>query len=394
MPRITTHTNVGEYAIQGLTPGLIVRPSTQEDVAAALALANDAGAAVVPWGGGTQQTLGSPPARYDVALDMGGLDRVVEYEPADLTVTVEEGMALSKLQSILGERGQWLPLDPPLLPEATIGGVLATNASGPTRYRYGTARDLLIGITFALPSGELAKSGGRVVKNVAGYDLGKLQIGALGTLGVITQATFKVAPLAVQTETVAVEGPLSILMSIITSLADSLLAVNAIVISRGLGESQWRLTVQFAGGTAAVGRSQHDFGAFAEGLDILPTAISSALAGLDLPVLAKASVLPTNVAAVCEAFAAAGASLIAYPTVAIVYGAWRTLPTAKVIQDLRSLCVDTGGGALVLERAPIELKSQAGVWGDPRGDIDLMRRIKIEMDPGGILNPGRYIGGI
>ena len=244
------------YAVDGLSPRIVVMPATPHEVAAVLETANASGAAVLPRGGGTQTALGMPPQRYDVALDLKRLNGVVEYEPADLTVTVEAGMRLSELQKLLGEKGQWLPLDPPLPDEATIGGVLATNVSGPARLRYGSSRDLVIGMTVALASGEVVKSGGRVVKNVAGYDLAKLHIGALGTLGVIVQAVFKVAPLPVQDVAVMVPGDLEALGRLADALIDARLALLGLVLSKGAGETRWTLAARFAGGAAAVQRSQ------------------------------------------------------------------------------------------------------------------------------------------
>src|ERR687883_1494657 len=136
-----------------------------------------------------------PPRRLDQIIETTGLNRVVEYEPADLTVTVEAGMRFAELQQRLAEEGQFLALDPPAAEGATIGGVIATNASGPLRFAYGTARDLVIGTRVANPDGTLTRAGGRVVKNVAGYDLTKLYIGSLGTLGVIVELSFKLAPI-------------------------------------------------------------------------------------------------------------------------------------------------------------------------------------------------------
>ncbi len=243
------------YAVDGLSPALVAMPSTQQDVASVLAAADAAGAGVLPRGGGTQTGLGMPPRRYDLALDLRRLDRVVEYEPADLTMTVEAGLRLSELQRLLGEHGQWLPLDPPLPDEATIGGVLATNASGPSRLRYGSPRDLVIGMTVALASGELVKSGGRVVKNVAGYDLSKLHIGALGTLGVIVQAAFKTAPLPPRDTIVAVSGDLDALSKLADAIIEARLALLGLVLSRTTSEPIWTLAARFAGGVAAVERS-------------------------------------------------------------------------------------------------------------------------------------------
>ncbi|HWO72440.1 MAG TPA: FAD-binding oxidoreductase, partial [Dehalococcoidia bacterium] len=357
-------------AIDGVAPALQVRARTPAETAAALRLAAEHDAAVVPWGGGTQMGLGMPPERYDLALDLTGLNRVVEYEPADLTVTVEAGIRLADLQQALAERRQWLPLDPPLPLEATIGGILATNASGPARYRHGTARDLVIGMTVALPNGELVKSGGRVVKNVAGYDMAKLHIGALGTLGMIVQVTFKVAPLPARSEAVAVTGPLADVMSINARLHDSGLPLQALVLSNVAGPV-WRLLVRFAAGEAAVERALRDLrllisdfpglttsaGTVSE-LELLRPAVRAEAGG---DVVLRASIAPAAAEEVIGLFAARQALTAAYPASCVVYGRW---PAAKGIlaasvRELRA-SVEELGGSLVVEAAPPGLKAEAG----------------------------------
>jgi glycolate oxidase FAD binding subunit len=398
LPAEALDADAARYAIDGVQPALAARPANASEVTAALVAANEAGAAVVPWGSGSQQDLGMPPRRYDLALDLSRLDRVVEYEPADLTVTVEAGVRLGDLQRALGEHGQWLPLSAPLASGATVGGVLATNASGPERYRYGTARDLLIGIGFVLPDGTLAKSGGRVVKNVAGYDLGKLQIGALGSVGVIVQATFKVAPLPARRQTQRVEGTLPGLMSITRAVGDKLLAALAVVISGPSPQGRWRLEVEFAGGAAAVQRSLQELEtlAAASGLQAAQAAGGVPAAQPEDRLRVRASVQPSASSACCERLAGLDASVVAYPEAGIVYGAWRDAGAVDgaTLQALRRFCVESGRGAFVLERAPAVLKRGIGVWGDPPPSFEVMRRLKGELDPRAILNPGRFVGGI
>src|SRR5262245_30606663 len=149
---------------------------------------------VTPWGGGTRMAVGAPPGRAGLVLGLRRLARLLEHEPGDLTATAEAGMTFVAFQAELGQRGQWLSLDPPHADRATIGGILASNASGPRRHLYGTARDLLIGVTVVAADGTVIKGGGKVVKNVAGYDLPKLYIGSFGTLGVIAEATVRLRP--------------------------------------------------------------------------------------------------------------------------------------------------------------------------------------------------------
>src|SRR5919108_3018793 len=170
-------------------------PGTAEDLADALRDASARGQPIVPWGAGTLQHLGAPPPPDAVVLETGALGRLVDYTPGDLTITVEAGMPIDALQATLGEQGQWLPWDPPAPGAATVGGLLAAGASGPLRLGFGSPRDWVLGMRVALGDGRLVKSGGKVVKNVAGYETHKLHIGALGTLGVIIDVTFKVSPL-------------------------------------------------------------------------------------------------------------------------------------------------------------------------------------------------------
>ncbi len=179
-------------SVDGLLPSTVMRPDDAEDAARGLRLCDLAPAPVVVWGGGTQMRLGAPPRHYEVAFSTERMTRLLEHQPADLTCRVEAGMRLSDLHATLRAQGQRLPLDPPHPERATVGGMVAANTNGLSRGRYGTVRDWVIGIAVAYPSGKVARAGGKVVKNVAGYDLMKLHIGALGTLGVVAEVNFKV----------------------------------------------------------------------------------------------------------------------------------------------------------------------------------------------------------
>src|SRR5215813_4899212 len=182
------------YVLEGRTPEAVVFPGSKEEIAAILTLAGEHQVPVLPWGGGTALGVGAPPTRVGLVLGLKRLNRVLEHEPGDLTATVEAGITLAALQAHLGKRGQWLSLDPAQADRATLGGVLSSNDAGPRRHLYGSCRDLLIGLTVITASGATVKGGGKVVKNVAGYDLPKLFIGAFGTLGVIVEATVKLRP--------------------------------------------------------------------------------------------------------------------------------------------------------------------------------------------------------
>jgi glycolate oxidase FAD binding subunit len=182
------------YAIGGVAPHEALRPVSRDEVAEVLRAAARDHQAVAPWGGGTALSRDAAPDRYDVALDLTALDRVVEYEPEDLTLTAECGVTLAHLRALVAARGQELPLEAPHADRATLGGVLAANASGPRRLRFGAPRDRILGSRFALGDGTLARTGGKVVKNVAGYGIHRMLCGSRGGLGVILEASLKLAP--------------------------------------------------------------------------------------------------------------------------------------------------------------------------------------------------------
>src|SRR5438876_7173269 len=183
------------YAVDGVLPRFAVIPETVDQVSQIVALANEQGLTLITRGGGSRLNLGGIPERFDILLETTKLTRLLEHEAPDLTCHVEAGITLAELQAKLATKGQRLALDPPDAQQATIGGILASNASGPKRLRYGTARDMVIGLRVVQARGEVARSGGSVVKNVAGYDLNKLYIGSLGTLGIIVEVNFKLQPL-------------------------------------------------------------------------------------------------------------------------------------------------------------------------------------------------------
>lgn len=185
----------GAYAVQGLLPACVVAPANLDELAAVMRVAHELGAAVAPWGGGTQQNIGNPPARLDLVVRTERLNQVLVHEPDDLTISVAAGMTIGALRSYLAQYGQMLPLDPPLPDRATIGGLLATGMDGPRRLGYGTLRELLIGIAVVEADGRISRGGGMVVKNVSGFDMMKLYRGSLGTLAIIASANFKLQPI-------------------------------------------------------------------------------------------------------------------------------------------------------------------------------------------------------
>jgi glycolate oxidase FAD binding subunit len=338
---------------------------------------------------------------------------VVEYEPADLTVTVEAGMRFADLQALLREQGQLLALDPAVEPEATIGGVIATNVSGPLRFAFGTARDLVIGTRVANPDGTLTRAGGRVVKNVAGYDLNKLYIGSLGTLGVIVEMSFKLAPIPPATATLVgkfeslddVRAVVSsVLHSPLSPLAIELLGAGA-AHTAGL-PSATMLVLRLGGYQAAVERQARDLAAVMTGhggvrLDA-PDTIWDDLATMRRsrqPMLLKAAAPISAATSLVELLERELATLEpriwSHAGNGVAFAACAAPEDARVLTRLRQQVSTLGSNAsLVVQRCPDALKRDIDVWGDPGSSVALMRAIKAKLDPRNTLNPGRYVGGI
>ena len=192
------------YAVDGVLPNAVVLPSTVKELSEVVSLASDRGGAVTPYGGGTMMSLGNQPRGSGLVVVTTSLDGILQYEPSDLTITVQAGITLAKLAGVLAKEGQFLPLEVPFPGRATVGGLLAAAYSGPLSLFYGLPRDWLIGIRVVNANGTVTKAGGKVVKNVTGYDMNKLYTGSLGTLGIIAEATFKVAPKPPVSRTLAV----------------------------------------------------------------------------------------------------------------------------------------------------------------------------------------------
>ena len=391
LPAEAVSQDTAAFAVDGIEPDVVVSPSNTAEVAATIRCASEHAAALIPWGSGSRMWLGAAPERYTVALSLLKLDQIVEHEPADLTMTAGAGILFSDLQEHLAHHGQWLPLDPP--EAGTLGGLLAANASGPARMRHGTARDHVIGMEVVNADGETLKFGGRVVKNVAGYDMAKLHLGALGSLGVITRASFKVAPLAETRRTSRLDGPVDILMSTSLRLAGSGLSINGLILREGT--DYCHLDLSFAGGAAAVERSHREVSdlATAAGLSL---GEAPPFPDPSQDVVVRAGVLPTATASLCKALMATSASIIAYPTVGIVRGHWPSsqAPSVESLERLRSDCSGVAGGALILEKGPPDLKHSFDVWGPVRSDFGLMRGLKQQFDPQRVLSPGRFLGNL
>ncbi|MBI4507261.1 MAG: FAD-binding oxidoreductase [Chloroflexi bacterium] len=396
-------------AIHGIRPRLVCVPQSVAEVSAALRVAGAAGLAIIPAGGLTQLGLGAPPRRSDVLLDLRALAAVVEYAPEDLTATVQAGMRLVDLRRLLAERGQFLPLNPPLPDDATVGGILATNAHGSWRARYGALRDLLIGSRVVHGDGLVSHSGGKVVKNVAGYDLNKAWVGSLGTLGVVVEATFKLQPLpaargwseaAFADVAAAVGAAGRLARAPLPYLGAELLTPRAAA-AVGLA-AEHLLVVEWGGPAAAVARCQREWPALAHAAEARragdrQAAPPTATWGSADEVVLRAS-LPLGhvvplLAELESQWPAAGAVAQALTGTIRAAGPLELGPGAPLVRHLRGFATALGGW-LVVERAPLALKEQVDVWGPPAGPLELMRRLKQAFDPAGIMNHGRFVGGL
>jgi len=394
----------------GIQPQFVVAPESDQQLAAVLELANKSGLAVIPRGGGTKLDWGNAPKRADLILSTARLDRILEHVWADLTVTVEAGCTLQALQQTLAQHGQRLALDA-LWPEhATIGGVLSANDSGVLRIRFGALRDLLIGITLALPDGTLASSGGKVVKNVAGYDLPKLATGALGTLGVITRAVFRLHPLPRMATTITcVANQFSSAERLLAALLDSALAYSALQV-RIPAEDQRKIFVDvlFEGteqGIAAQIAHLQSLASFTTVLEAdhnvwksREVLHSQYLADPSSGAVLKMSTCPSDalaaIAGLTEiAKSRASSSVVVQATglgTILVRGARNELQhRAKLFREK----IESSGGSLIALGNSI-VGTDFDAWGSPGDALSLMRAIKVQLDPESTLNPGRFVGGI
>ena len=394
-------------AVAGVQSSFVVQPGNEQELAKVLNLANAAGLAVIPCGGGTKLEWGNRPARADVILSMARLNRVIEHAWADLTVSVEAGCTIAKLQETLAKHGQRLALDALWPDRATVGGVLSTNDSGALRLRFGSLRDLVIGVTVALADGTVASSGGKVVKNVAGYDLPKLMTGAFGTLGVITRAIFRLHPLPKETRTIScVTLNVSEAQRLVMAIQNSKLAHSALQICCGT-EMQPRVDVLFEGTGAGLAAQVEQLKLMMEAATISATGadvwntrqgVCSAEKKDDEFAVAKFASLPAQLAETIEMIARLSAAELGWKVVAQATGiGWLRLEGApaaidSVLRELRA-GFERNGGSFVIAHRPVD-RNELDAWGNGGDALPLMSAVKRQFDPQGTLNPGRFVGKI
>jgi glycolate oxidase FAD binding subunit len=399
-----------EDAVEGVDPSFVVEPGSVEEMSELMKLAGREGLAVAPRGGGTKMHIGDPPRELDLIVSTARLNEIIEHVPSDQVVRVQAGIKLEDLREHLSGSDQMVAIDPPER-GATIGGVVATNSSGLRRYKYGTIRDLIIGITVVLSDGTVAKAGGKVVKNVAGYDLSKLFTGSLGTLGIIATANFRLHPIPEAARTVAVEiespqeaqeAAQAIMHSQVEASAvelhwgDDTRLLTVLVESIPPGVEAKAETASFLlrpfGEVRSLEEGEMEFLG-----PLRPPELGDDEAAIKLaaPPVELAGVLDSVLGAAerrgvktrIVARAASGVTLVGLT-------GGDTGAQAEFVEELREIWTRRGGG-VVLQRAPADLKKRVGTWSTGgRDDLGLMRRVKEKFDPRGGLNPGRFIGGI
>ncbi|MDQ2755199.1 MAG: FAD-binding oxidoreductase [Actinomycetota bacterium] len=390
-------------AVDGLRPRWVVSPADTAGVSAVLRVAHDEGLAVLPRGSGTKLGWGAPPERLDVLLELGRLDDLVDHAAGDLVAVVGAGRRLDDLQADLASAGQWFAVDPTR--RGTLGGLVATADTGPTRLVHGPVRDLVIGATVVRADGVVAHAGGRVVKNVAGYDLSKLLTGSFGTLGVLTQVAVRLHPVPEASRWVVV--PVSSGQhagELVQRVVHSQLVMTACELERP-GKGDARLAVRLDGISAGVparaDAAERLLGAGAEQLSEAPAwwgRDPGESGDLRLKVTHEIASVSELLAAVDEVSQQTGVPLDLRGSAAVgtVGVALRGRPddaaVGRVLDGLRQRSHGLGGTVVVRDAEP-GIRRQVDVWG-PVAGLDLMRRVKDQLDPGRVLAPGRFVGGI
>lgn len=379
---------LGAYAIDGVVPRRHVAATSDAHVVDAIRSANADGEAIVIWGGGTRIDVGDTPERYDVALDLRGVSGIVDHQPADLTVTVRGGTTVAELQEALAPHGQWWPVEVAHPGRATVAGTLVSAAGGPARYRYFHPRDWAIGVRAVLGDGTLTKAGGRVVKNVTGYDLTRMYSGSFGTLCAVVELTLKLVPLPRHRVTLRADLPsLGYAYRVVRELIHERPPLEAIALVTGaqagaLGCDTWTALFMRLGGTApAAARVRASLGRV------------GAMVEVGHEVWQRISDLPADATTSLRGTWPPGQPVEPYGTDSVWYPGVESMhvldeQTAEAVRQLRS-AAEASAGALIVERAPRALRREVGTWGTPRVPTEVSRRLRSLFDPRAVLAPGR-----
>ncbi len=387
---VATQVSLAQRAIDGMTPARALRPETTEELASAIAAADAAREAIVLWGGGTRIGVGDPPERYDVAIDLTGLSGVVEHSPADLVCTVRAGTTLAELATSLRASGQRWPVEAPSPERATVGGTIASAAAGPSRLRYQHPRDWIIGCTAVLGDGTITRAGGRVVKNVTGYDLTRLYSGSYGTLAALTEVTLKLMALPERTLTLrAIDRDIRAALRTAAELRATHLPLDALAVVTGasaqlFGDARVSTFVRVSGQGEAVERV------------VRAVRERTGAGDVDATVWERIASLPAETDTVARAGWPPGhqppdgldlSHALIYPGSGIAFLLGALEP--KQFSPMRA-SVEAASGALVVERGDAAFRrAVGGAWGRPRVPPAIARALKQRFDPHGVLAPGR-----
>lgn len=387
-----------ELTIAGIAPREVIAPRDLAELAAAVGELYAANRAFAFVGGGTDLELGNPPRTLDAVVRTTALDRVLAYSPEDQTITVGAGMTLASVDAVLAEHDQLLPIDAGDRERATVGGAIAINAFGARRQRYGSIKDLILGVEIVRPDGTRAHGGGRVVKNVAGFDLPKLMVGSLGTLGAIASATFRVFPRPRASAIVIIENartPPGELDVVVALTAAEQLEITAIVRRNDGIAMHHRVLIE--GDPDAVAAQ------VARLIEVAgPVCSAARLAGQpDLDVLAGwehrfRAERAWRTRTVTPPLGTGSSDALCYPALGVAFSAGDD-DLEMSLDDVAERVAVTrreAGGALIFHAMPQRWRDAIDAWGDPPPSLPIMRALKTNFDPKGLCNPGRFVGGL
>ncbi len=427
------------YAIDGKKPKLVVSPGTIKEVSKVVAYANQQHLTIIPRGNGTKMEMGGIPKKVDIVLSTSRLNRITDSDCENLTLSAESGITLDEVQKSLAKvgKGYFLPLDPPFTDEATLGGIVATNSSGPKRLLYGTTRDLIIGTKTVFPNGDIVVSGGKTVKNVSGYDMCKLLTGSYGTLGILCEMTFKLLPLPEK------EATFSLSFATLDEadgfarevrgsqlIPSSIETLNAIAVQKmkysipmppngnylvaigleGVAESIDRQISEMSemgkkhGVLEAVTLDSEKHQAFWVAIRDFSCGLtgkspnlislkSNFLISKSGEMLRSYEKITSEFGMDCAFICHAGNGILRSYILASKNLRSKIESFIELIEKLTSEAVKNEGN-LVVESSPLLIKKKVDVWGQSRSDYLVVRRLKEQIDPAGILNIGRFVGGI
>jgi glycolate oxidase FAD binding subunit len=427
------------YAIDGKKPKVVVTPGTIDEVSKVVAHANQQHLAIIPKGNGTKMEMGGIPKKMDIVLSTSRLNRITDRDCENLTLSAESGLTLGEVQQGLAKvgKGYFLPLDPPFTGKATLGGIVATNSSGPKRLLYGTARDMMIGAKAVFPNGDIVVSGGKTVKNVSGYDMCKLLIGSYGTLGILCEMTFKLLPLPEKEATLLLSfSELEEADGFAREMRGSQLIPSSLEILNAKAVQKMKYPVSMPpngnflvaigveGVTESIDRQISEMSEIGKKNGVLeavtldsdkhlafwiairdfnygliqeyPNAISlksNFLISKSGEMLGEYEKIAQGLGIDCAFISHAGNGILYSHILPGKNFRSKVESFVELIEKLTAEAVKYGGG-LVVESSPLSIKKKVDVWGQPRSDYLVARRLKEQIDPAGILNMGRFVGGI